>query len=389
MNREFVPRRAGRVPAPAAAAADRRKGTGASRGGGVYRGFSLARVAVTPRPAPAVQTKLSVSTPGDRWEREADQVADQVMRTKLDEPLTPAGGPRIQRMCSTCSQEAAGKDEDEEAQIQTAALPGRTPQVTPQVGAAVKGLAGRGRSLPASERAFFEPRFGTDFGAVRLHDDARAAQTARALDARAFTLGRDVVLGAGQPAPGTSAGRRLLAHELTHVMQQTGAGGGRPASGNGSGVIQRAAGDACYIPVPLGPYAGTLGANDANYNEGTNLDFTAAQKNEIYDENESMGIDKEVTAYYRSNQNGRALFRAEDATGLLAEIDHIVPYQGGGCNSFRNAQVLSKAQNLAKGVAYPWSNYNRKRVLDPNTGTIYNSKAAANVGGAQNVGALP
>jgi hypothetical protein len=73
---------------------------------------------------------------------------------------------------------------------------------------------------PAGERAFFEPRFGYDFGSVRVHTGARAAETAQAVQARAFTVGRDVVFGTGQYAPGTSAGRRLLGHELTHVVQQ-------------------------------------------------------------------------------------------------------------------------------------------------------------------------
>jgi len=68
-----------------------------------------------------------------------------------------------------------------------------------------------------------EPRFGRDFGRVRVHDDARADASARALGARAFTVGESIVFGAGEHAPATAAGQRLLAHELTHVVQQTGA----------------------------------------------------------------------------------------------------------------------------------------------------------------------
>lgn len=84
----------------------------------------------------------------------------------------------------------------------------------------IASLRGRGNLLPEPMRAFFEPRFGRDFGGVRVHTDTRAAETARALNARAFTLGHDVVFGAGEYAPGTGEGRRLLAHELTHVVQQ-------------------------------------------------------------------------------------------------------------------------------------------------------------------------
>lgn len=81
--------------------------------------------------------------------------------------------------------------------------------------------------LSPALRAFFEPRFGHDFSAVRVHADGAAAQSARALQARAYTQGRDVVFGAGEYAPGTPTGQQLIAHELAHVVQQ--------ASGRASG----------------------------------------------------------------------------------------------------------------------------------------------------------
>ncbi|MGB9632210.1 MAG: DUF4157 domain-containing protein [Chloroflexaceae bacterium] len=81
-------------------------------------------------------------------------------------------------------------------------------------------LRSPGQPLDAETRAFMEPRFGHDFSRVRVHTDARAAESARAVNALAYTVGRDVVFGAGQYAPGASAGRRLLAHELAHVVQQ-------------------------------------------------------------------------------------------------------------------------------------------------------------------------
>ena len=80
-------------------------------------------------------------------------------------------------------------------------------------------------------RRFFEPRLGTDLSGVRIHARGRSADLARAVNARAFTIGRDVVFGSGQFAPQTSDGRRLLAHELAHVAQQT--------SGVASRAIQR------------------------------------------------------------------------------------------------------------------------------------------------------
>jgi hypothetical protein len=81
-------------------------------------------------------------------------------------------------------------------------------------------LRSPGQALDRETRAFFEPRFGHDFSSVRVHTDAQAAESARAVEASAYTVGRDIVFGAGRYRPGTAGGNRLLAHELTHVVQQ-------------------------------------------------------------------------------------------------------------------------------------------------------------------------
>ncbi|HLG14202.1 MAG TPA: DUF4157 domain-containing protein [Blastocatellia bacterium] len=82
-------------------------------------------------------------------------------------------------------------------------------------------LRSPGRPLDAATRALFEPRFGHDFTSVRVHNDAQAAKSARAVNALAYTVGRDIVFGDGRYAPDTSAGQRLMAHELTHTIQQS------------------------------------------------------------------------------------------------------------------------------------------------------------------------
>ena len=125
----------------------------------------------------------------------------------------------IQRLCPECEEEGNSQSE-EELDLQAKEIPGHTPEVTPAMQSRIDGLRGGGQPLPESERAFFEPRFGRDFGQVRIHTDAGAAESARMVNARAFTVGRNIVLGAGEYAPGTTGGRRLLAHELTHVVQQ-------------------------------------------------------------------------------------------------------------------------------------------------------------------------
>ena len=84
----------------------------------------------------------------------------------------------------------------------------------------IQSLKGSGQSLSTETRGFFEPRFNRDFSRVRVHSDPAAAALARSVNARAFTLGTNIVFNAGQFLPNTNTGKRLLAHELTHVLQQ-------------------------------------------------------------------------------------------------------------------------------------------------------------------------
>ncbi len=109
---------------------------------------------------------------------------------------------------------------------------------------------GSGQPLPASERAFFEPRFGQDFSGVRIHRDDRAGEAARALSARAFTDGRNVVFGRGEFRPDTDSGRHLLAHELAHVTQ-------RATDPSAGGVIRRKPDPEPSAPEPGGPRTST------------------------------------------------------------------------------------------------------------------------------------
>ena len=157
--------------------------------------------------AMAIQPKLAVSAPDDPYEREADRVADHVMRMSERQ---------VQRACSACN----GASVDEE-QIQRRADRDASPaKAADGIGAPL----GTGRALEPDVRRFFEPRYGVDFSAVRVHTDSSADAAARSVSALAFTLGRDLVFRAGQYAPHSGAGRRLLAHELTHVVQQRASG---------------------------------------------------------------------------------------------------------------------------------------------------------------------
>ena len=159
------------------------------------------------------QAKLEVSEPGDPYELEADRVADQVMR--MDDPYS-TGWMDISAGRSTVQRKASG--------------PGL---VVPERAVAITRSGGQ--PLDAQTRAFMEPRFGFDFSKVRIHADSAAADAARSISAHAYTVGSDVVFAPGHYAPHTSHGRRLMAHELTHVVQQT--GGVRPGMHEGS--VQR------------------------------------------------------------------------------------------------------------------------------------------------------
>jgi hypothetical protein len=204
----------------------------------------------------AVQAKLEIGTDIQRQakddeekEEEALQSTQPIQRQMEEEdeeavqakPLTSSPSqfpsispvstklapPILQRLCAECEEELAQTEP-----VDSRLLVGRqvraqrkegfasTPQVTPSVSANIRALQGGGSPLPPATRAFFEPRFGADFSQVRVHTGARAAETAKSINARAFTVGRDIAFGTGQCAPESPEGRRLFAHELTHVVQQ-------------------------------------------------------------------------------------------------------------------------------------------------------------------------
>ena len=177
----------------------------------------------------AIQTKLTVGPADDEYEREADRVADEVMRMPAAPQEIQRATPLVQRKCPACTHEEERSSEDE-PRVRAQRAGDDTPDVTADVDAYLRSRAGRGRPLDTATRQDFEGRFGRDFQDVRVHDDAPAAASARAIDARAYTFGHHVVFGTGEYAPTTTAGRRLLAHELTHVAQQVPAAATAPAT---------------------------------------------------------------------------------------------------------------------------------------------------------------
>jgi hypothetical protein len=175
-----------------------------------------------------LQAKLAINRPGDRYEQEADRVAEQVMRMpdpRIVNRSEMAQPPLMRRSCPKCKKKASEREDDEELlQKKPLSIPAShfvqpSPSSVPPIVHEV--LRSSGRPLDPATRAFMEPRFGHDFSRVRVHEGARAAESARAVNALAYTVGNDIILGAGRYAPEKTIGKQLLAHELTHTIQQS------------------------------------------------------------------------------------------------------------------------------------------------------------------------
>jgi outer membrane protein OmpA-like peptidoglycan-associated protein len=238
-------------------------------------GWNFGQLRIYPRDAENEGRNLLINKPGDEYERQADHIAEQVMRDL--EPL------QLQRTCAcneaspTCGlgQSRLGHSR---VQAQPASLSGNARSTASAIVDQV--VNSPGQPLSSSVRANFEPRFGHDFSQVRIHTDAQAEVSAKSMAARAYTVGRDIVFGAEQYRPHTVEGGRLLAHELAHVLQQRDAGR----------IVQRAEVDdnpeLCFPAdgrQPLQDVSGVLNtwiAEAQAYGRSTNLDVPTA----IYDQ---------------------------------------------------------------------------------------------------------
>jgi hypothetical protein len=205
-----------------------------------------------------LQAKLTVGASNDPLEQEADRVADQVLAA----PAHPgANGAYDFSRVRVHSGATGGQSAPGTAPARPPAS-GALPPVQRYTGQA-SGQAGTGfasvdrvlstpgRPLDSVLRHDMEQRFGYDFSHVRVHSGGAAEQSARDVDAQAYTVGHDIVFGTGRDAPRTDAGRRLLAHELTHVVQQSGTG--RSADGAAAGIQRKPGG------------GGLFGIGDTNY----------------------------------------------------------------------------------------------------------------------------
>lgn len=182
-----------------------------------------------------LQTKLTVGAVDDPYEREADAVADRVMSSPKQHVHKDVNGksiaPEIQRKCASCEEEKVlRKPEHVFPHIQRKAQ-GGTATVSNGVNAGIAASRGSGQGLDQATRGDMETSFGRDFSSVKIHTGKEAAHLSQSLSAKAFTVGNDIYFNHGQYQPQSQSGRHLLAHELTHTVQQ-GAGD--------AGVVRRA-----------------------------------------------------------------------------------------------------------------------------------------------------
>jgi hypothetical protein len=215
-RRENLQQMAGGAPAPVGVA---------------HAAYSFGGVAVYPPPGQlAIQARLTVGPVDDAYEREADHVAAQVVSGLNAPPVQRQGEPEDEEQIvqakpaiRALQRQPAPEEEDEALQMKRTAqrqVDG-SGEVDPPLEGAIQQRRGGGQALPDATRHAMEQAIGADFGRVRVHSDAQSDRLNRSIQARAFTTGQDIFMRQGEYQPQARSGQELLAHELTHVVQQT------------------------------------------------------------------------------------------------------------------------------------------------------------------------
>ncbi len=195
-----------------------------------FTGHSFGEIAVRSLGSPRIQAKLRIGQPNDKYEQEADRVAEQVMRMPdLRSPVAaitrPVRSPVVQRVCSECEEELQAQPIKEEKQdtekVHTKSITPPSSESSESLESRLVNRKGSGSLLAGPTRRFMEDRFSKDFSKVRIHTDGEANKMNHILRSHAFTTGNDLYFASGQYRPGTPKGNQLIAHELAHVIQQT------------------------------------------------------------------------------------------------------------------------------------------------------------------------
>ena len=289
------------------------------------------------------QPKLTIGSPDDIYEREADAVADQVMRMTdnqaLPTTLSPIG---VQRMCAECEEE-----EKEKVQRKEKGRSKNSGHEAPPIVSEV--IQSGGKLLDENTRSFMENRMGYDFSNVKIHTGSVAAKSAHSINALAYTTGNNIVFNEGQYAPETMRGKRLLAHELTHVVQQKSVG---------SAKVQRMAPCPAHLndddPVPPGwrLYPGPTSVFHCGFR--TILENRTPTRDDpmnecVYDHSGVLVDDTHPFAGCRGTPD-----QYDSSAGILSMIAHGTIDSGGvvrqGVPAFITSRVYDLSTAIARGI---------------------------------------
>jgi hypothetical protein len=247
-----------------------------------------------------------VSQPGDTYEREADAIASRVMSGESPSIVSGAARAHVQRSAR-----------------RTHAAPATPP------GTLAQGLRSASQPLDPGTRGFMESRFGHDFGHVRIHTTHDAALTARDLHARAYTFGGDIVFGQGEYVPTSQAGRKLLAHELAHIVQQSGSA-------------------STSLPADVVPRAPTISVLDENFiGPPSQSQRRAARSCPIDCCFQNLGTLHAMPLFHHQSRGAQVAAGSAAATGIGAALHFIAnPTQPPAgdvchCDDFRMIQILT------------------------------------------------
>ncbi len=233
-----------------------------------FANISTFRPGYQPPSPPRIQMKLTIGQPGDKYEQEADRVAAGVVQRinspqisqiqRLDAPeedklqMKPFAG-TIQRQ-----EQPEAEDKLQMKPIVQRLSVARGMAATPDLEKSIQGMKGNGQPLAENIRQPMEQAFGTDFSRVKIHSDSQSDQLNQSIQAKAFTTGQDIFFRQGEYAPGTRGGQELIAHELTHTLQQTGT---TPLHSSSQSDKEQSS-TSSYSPIPLSAAPSNLISRD-------------------------------------------------------------------------------------------------------------------------------
>ncbi|HTE90460.1 MAG TPA: DUF4157 domain-containing protein, partial [Terriglobales bacterium] len=180
-------------------------------------GHDVSQVRVRQAAPRRLQASLTVGQPNDKYEQEADRVAEQVVSGGLSPTNVNHAHNHVQRGMSTKTEE----EDAEKKTVQRKSNSDGKSKMPSETESYIQSLSGGGRPLFPSEAQYYEPRFGQSFNDVRIHTGGAANRAAKSINARAFTLGKNIAFADGEHDSSSVPGRKLMAHELTHTLQQS------------------------------------------------------------------------------------------------------------------------------------------------------------------------